>query len=74
MRRALLTIGEGVLIGRVGGGLLDRQLFLYEVGQGLPCDVEGVETEVVVLLLLLGRGAETEGRLPVSGGLHRYSV
>lgn len=71
-----MAVGEGVLVGRVGGWLLDRQLFLYEVGQGFPRDVEGVETEVVVLLLLLllGGRAETERRLPVSGGRHGYSV
>lgn len=69
-----MAVGEGVLVGRVGGWLLDRQLFLYEVGQGLPRDIEGVETEVVVLLLLLGGRAETERRLPVSGGRHGYSV
>ena len=56
-----------------GARVLDRQLLLDEVGQGLAGDVEGVEAQVVVLLLL-GGGAEAEGRLPVRGGGHRYRV
>ncbi len=80
VRRALLAIGEAGLVergvGREGGMLLDWQLFLYEVGQGLPCDVKWVEAEVIVLLLLLllGRRAKTEGRLPISGWRHWDSV
>ena len=57
--------GQGALI-------LHRQLLLYQVGQRLTGDVEGIEAEVVVLLFA-GR-AEAKGRLPVCGRRHWYCV
>lgn len=59
---------EGARRQGAGEAVLHRQLLLDEVGQGLAGDVEGVEAQVVVLLLL--GGAEAEGRLPVRGGGH----
>lgn len=56
---------------RWGWGVLNRQLLLYEVRQSLSGDVEGVKSQVIVLLL---GGVETEGRLPVRGGRHWYGV
>lgn len=55
-----------------GALILHRQLLLYQVGQGLPGDVERIEAQIVVLLFA-GR-AEAEGRLPVCGRRHWYCV
>ena len=57
--------GQGTLI-------LYRQLLLYQVGQSLAGDVEGIEAQVVILLFA-GR-AEAKGRLPVCGRGHWYCV
>lgn len=69
-RTVIAPLGEGAR-GR-GALILNRQLLLDQVGQGLAGDVERVEAQVVVLLFT-GR-AEAERRLPVCGGRHWYCV